>query len=57
MEEARQFQKIIYFCFIDNEKAFDCVDHIKVENSSRDGNTKTPDLPAEKSVFRLRSNS
>ena len=40
MEKARQFQKIIYFCFIDNEKAFDCVDHIKMENSSRDGNTR-----------------
>ena len=26
MEKAREFQKIIYFCFIDNAKAFDCVD-------------------------------
>ena len=27
MEKARKFQKNIYFCFIDNAKAFDCVDH------------------------------
>ena len=27
MEEAREFQKNIYFCFIDYAKAFDCVDH------------------------------
>ena len=27
MEKARQFQKNIYFCFIDYAKAFDCVDH------------------------------
>ena len=29
MEEAREFQKNIYFCFIDYAKAFDCVDHHK----------------------------
>ena len=29
-EEARDFQKIIYFCFIDYAKAFDCVDHNKL---------------------------
>ena len=33
MEKAREFQKIIYFCFIDYAKAFDCVDHNKLENS------------------------
>ena len=38
-------------------KAFDCVDHNKLENSSRDGNTRPPDLPPEKSVYRSRSNS
>ena len=27
MEKAREFQENIYFCFIDNAKAFDCVDH------------------------------
>ena len=27
MEKAREFQKSIYFCFIDYAKAFDCVDH------------------------------
>ena len=30
IEEAREFQKIIYFCFIDYAKAFDCVDHNKL---------------------------
>ena len=32
-ETAREFQKNIYFCFIDYIKAFDCVDHNKLENS------------------------
>ena len=45
------------FCFIDYAKAFDCVDHNKLENSSRDGNTRQPYLPPEKSVCRSRSNS
>ena len=31
-EKAREFQKNIYFCFIDITKAFDCVDHNKPEN-------------------------
>ena len=57
MEKARDFQKNIYFCFIDYAKAFDCVDHNKLENSSRDGNTRLPDLPLEKPVCRLGSNS
>ena len=30
MEKAREFQKNIYFCFIDYAKAFDCVDHDKL---------------------------
>ena len=30
IEKAREFQKNIYFCFIDYEKAFDCVDHNKL---------------------------
>ena len=34
--------------------AFDCADHNKLENSSRDGNTRPPDLPLEKSVCRFR---
>ena len=53
MEKAREFQeKNIYFCFIDYAKAFDCVDHNKLENSERDGNTRPPDLPLEKFVCR-----
>ena len=33
VEKVREFQKNIYFCFIDYAKAFDCVDHSKLENS------------------------
>ena len=33
IEKAREFQKNIYFCFIDYTKAFDCVDHNKLENA------------------------
>ena len=56
MEKAREFQKNIYFCFIDYAKAFDCVDHNKLENSERDGNTRPPNLPLEKPVCRSGSN-
>ena len=42
IEKAREFEKNIYFCFIDYAKAFDCVDHSKLENSLRDGNTRPP---------------
>ena len=57
MEKARVFQKNIYFCFIDYAKAFDCVDHNKLENSESDGSTRPPDLPLDKSVCRSGSNS
>ena len=57
IEKARQFQKNVYFCFIDYAKAFDCVDHNKLENSERSGNTRPPDLPLEKLVCRSGSNS
>ena len=48
--KAWEFQKKI--CFIEYTKAFDSVDHNKLENSSRDGNTRWLDLPLEKSVCR-----
>ena len=57
IKKAREFLKNIYFCFIDYAKAFDCVDHNKLENSEGDGNTRPPDLPLEKSVCRSGSNS
>ena len=41
-EKAREFQKKICFCFIGYTKAFDCVDHNKLENSSRGGNNTRP---------------
>ena len=57
IKKAREFQKNIYFCFIDYAKAFDCVDHNKLENSERDGNNRPPNLPLEKPVCRSGSNS
>ena len=56
-EKAREFQKNIYFCFIDYAKVFDCGSQETVENSERDGNTRPPDLPLEKPVCRSGSNS
>ena len=56
-EKAREFQKNIYFCFIDCAKAFDYVDHNKLENSEKDGNTRPPDLPLEKPICRSGSNN
>ena len=57
IEKATEFQKNIYFYFIDYAKAFDCEDDNKLEYSSRDGNTRPPYLPPEKPVFRTRSSS
>ena len=57
IEKAREFQKNIYFCLIDYAKAFDCVDHNKLENSERDENTRPPDLPLEKPICKSGSNS
>ena len=43
IKKAREFQKNIYFCFIDYAKAFDCVDHNKLWKISRE--MGTPDHP------------
>ena len=58
IEKTREFQKYIYFCFIDYAKTFDCVDHNKLwkiltEMGIPDHLTCLP----EKSVCRSRSNS
>ena len=55
IKKVREFQKNIYFCFLDYAKAFDCVDHNKLENSSSDENSRPPYLPPEKPVCRPRS--
>ena len=57
IEKAREFQKNLYFRFIDYAKAFDCVDYNKLESSSRDGSTRPLYLSSEKPVCRSRSNS
>ena len=56
MEKAREFQKYIYFCFLDYAKAFDCVDHNKLWKILQE--TGIPDhLAPEISVYRSKSNS
>ena len=42
MEKAREFQKNIYFCFIDFAKAFDCVDHNKLWKILKEMEYQTP---------------
>ena len=54
IKKAREFQKNIYFCFTDDTKT---LTQQMVENSKRDGNTKPPYLPPQKSVCRSRSSS
>ena len=54
IQKAREFQKNIYFCFIDYAKAFDCVDHNQLWKILRE---MAPDLPLEKPVCRSGSNS
>ena len=43
IEKARDFQENIYFCFFDYAKAFDCGSQQTVDNSERDGNTRSPE--------------
>ena len=57
MEKAREFQKNIYFCFIDYAKAFVCVDHNKVWKILKEMGIRPPDLPLEKPICRSGSNS
>ena len=58
IEEARKFQKSIYFCFTDYTKAFDCVDHNKLWKILKEmGIPDHLDLPLEKFVCRSGSNS
>ena len=56
MDKAREFQKNIYFCFIDYAKAFVWIT-INCGQSERDGKTRLPHLPLEKPVCRSGSNS
>ena len=57
MEKAREFQKSIYFCFIDYAKAFDCVDDNKVWKILKGMEYQTTNLPLEKFVCKSGSNS
>ena len=55
IKKAREFQKNIYFCFINYAKAFDCVDHNKLWKILKE--MGIPDLPLEKPICRSGSNS
>ena len=55
-KKARDFQKNIYFCFIDYAKAFDSVDHHRLWNILQEMRIPS-DLPPEKSVCRSGSNN
>ena len=55
--KSKRIPENIYFCFTDYTKAFDSGSQPIVDNSSRDGYTRPPDLPPEKSVCRSRNNS
>ena len=50
IEKTREFQKNMYFCFVDYVKAFDCVDHNKLWKILQ--GMEIPDLPPKKSVCR-----
>ena len=52
--KKQEFQKNIYFCFIDYTKSFDCLDHYKLENSEKDGNTRPPELPSWEICMQVR---
>ena len=55
MEKAREFQKNIYFSFIDYAKAFDCVDHNKMWKILKQ--TRPLHLSPEKPICRSRNNN
>ena len=48
---------MLYFCFIDYAKAFDCVDHNKLWKILKEISGRPPDLPLGKSVCRSGNNS
>ena len=56
IENATEFQRNIYFCFIGYTRTVWITTNSSRENSSRDGNTRPPYLPPEKPVCRSRSN-
>ena len=54
MEKAREFQKNIYFCFIDYAKAFDCVDHNKLWKILREMEYQTTWLASWETYLQVR---
>ena len=54
IEKAREFQKSIYFCFIDYVKAFDCVDHNKLWKILKDREYQTTWPASWKTCMQIR---
>ena len=54
MEKAREFQKNIYFCFIDYAKAFDCMDHNKLWKILKEMGIQTTLLPFGESCMQVK---
>ena len=51
--KSKEFQKSIYFCFIDYTKDFDSVDHNKLENYEIDRNTRKTSTSASQTMLKL----
>ena len=51
IKKSREFQKNIYFCFIDYAEAFDFVDHNKLWKILKGRITRLPYLPPKKSIW------
>ena len=56
-KKQESFRKTYIYALLTVPKLFDCVDHNKLENSERDGNTRPPNLLLEKTVCRPGRNS
>ena len=56
IKKAKEFQKNIYFCFINYAKAFDCVEYHRLWKILKEMNTRLPYLPPENSICRSGSN-
>ena len=56
IKKAREFQKIIYFCFIDYAKSCDCVDTINCRKFLKRWEYQSPELPLETPICRSGSN-
>ena len=54
IKNVKEFQKNIYFCFIDYARTFDCMDANKLENFERDVSIRPPYLPTDKTGMQVK---